>query len=82
MGGVLDKFLAFKIGNVIFPTGLIPTFILLASIVWVFSKSKKGTAMIVAGSSEAFAASNGVNVDKQKNYRYSFIYSPCRKLVL
>ncbi|MSU02689.1 ABC transporter permease subunit [Tissierella pigra] len=66
MGGVLDKFLAFKIGNVVFPTGLILTFILLASIVWVFSKSKKGTAMIVAGSSEAFAASNGVNVDKQR----------------
>lgn len=66
MGGVLDKFLAFKIGNITFPTGLILTFGLFAFIVWLFSKSKKGTAMKVAGSSEAFAASNGVNVDKQR----------------
>lgn len=66
MGGVLDKFLSFSIGNVKFPTGLILTFVILATIVWIFSKSKRGTAMRVAGSSEAFASSNGVNVDKQR----------------
>ncbi len=66
MGGVLDNFLSFPIGKINFPTGLILAFVILAAIVWVFSKSKKGTAMKVAGSSEAFATSNGVNVDKQR----------------
>ncbi|WP_353092978.1 ABC transporter permease [Tissierella praeacuta] len=66
MGGILDKFLSFNIGKIKFPTGLILTFIILAAIVWLFSKSKKGTSMKVAGSSEAFATSNGVNVDKQR----------------
>lgn len=54
-----------KIFNIV-PVGLILFFTLLAAIVWVFSKSKKGIAMKVAGSSEAFAFSNGVNVDKQR----------------
>lgn len=66
MGGVLDNFLSFPIGKIKFPTGLILAFVILAAVVWVFSKSKKGTAMRVAGSSEAFATSNGVNVDKQR----------------
>ncbi|MBU5310786.1 ABC transporter permease [Tissierella carlieri] len=66
MGGVLDRFLSFSLGKIKFPTGLILIFIILAAVVWIFSKSKKGTAMRVAGSSEAFATSNGVNVDKQR----------------
>ncbi len=66
MGGLLDNFLAFRIGATKIPTGLLLTFAILATIVWIFSKSKKGTAMRVAGSSEAFATSNGVNVDKQR----------------
>jgi simple sugar transport system permease protein len=66
MGGLLNQFLAFKIGNIIFPTGLILTFAIFAFIVWMFSKTKSGTAMRVAGSSEAFAVSNGINVNKER----------------
>ena len=66
MASLLNNFWSFKIGKVIVPTGLLLTFAVCAFIVWVFNKSKKGTAMRVAGSSEAFAASNGINVDKQR----------------
>ena len=50
----------------VFPIGLLLFFALLAFIVWVFFRTKSGTAMKVAGSSEAFAISNGVNVNKQR----------------
>ncbi len=56
----LAKFLS------IVPLGLILTFVIFALIVYVFSKSKLGTSMRVAGSSEAFAHSNGINVDRQR----------------
>lgn len=50
----------------IVPLGLLLTFAILTSLVWLFSRTKKGTAMIVAGSSEAFALSNGIDVNKQR----------------
>lgn len=69
MGGLLDKSLNpswLPQWLQVIPIGLLLFFALLATIVWIFTKSKSGTAMKVAGSSEAFAASNGVNVDKQR----------------
>ncbi len=69
MAGLLDKSLNpewLPEWLKIIPIGLILFFALLAGIVWIFSKSKRGTAMKVAGSSEAFATSNGVNVDRQR----------------
>lgn len=66
MGGLLNEFLAFKIGNIIFPTGLILTFAIFAFLLWLFNQTKSGTAMRVAGSSEAFAVSNGINVNKER----------------
>ena len=62
MAGLLDK----SLNPEWLPEWLILFFALLAGIVWIFSKSKSGTAMKVAGSSEAFATSNGVNVDRQR----------------
>ncbi len=69
MAGLLDKSLNpewLPEWLKIIPIGLILFFALLAGIVWIFSKSKSGTSMKVAGSSEAFATSNGVNVDRQR----------------
>lgn len=66
MGGLLNEFLAFQIGNVTIPTGLLLTFAVFAFIIWVFGKSKKGATMKVAGSNEAFAISNGINVNNQR----------------
>ncbi len=75
MGHLLDNFpRSLPFGNWdwmpewmnVIPIGLLLFFALLAFIVWVFFRTKNGTAMKVAGSSEAFAISNGVNVNKQR----------------
>lgn len=69
MGGLLDNFLNpswLPSWMQVIPIGLILFFALLAFIVWIFFRTKGGTAMKVAGSSEAFALSNGVNVDRQR----------------
>ncbi len=69
MGGLLDNFLNpewLPEWMQVIPIGLILFFALLSFIVWVFFRTKSGTAMKVAGSSEAFAISNGVNVNKQR----------------
>lgn len=77
IGGVLDNAFRFEVYPSwmpkwlvsfleIVPLGLILTFAVLAAIVWIFSKTKLGTSMRVAGSSFKFASSNGVNVDKYR----------------
>ncbi len=69
MGGLLDNFLNpewLPSWMQVIPIGLILFFALLAFMVWAFFRTKSGTAMKVAGSSEAFATSNGIDVDKQR----------------
>lgn len=66
MGGLLNKFLEIKIGKLAIPTGLLLFFGLCAFLVYIFTRTKSGNAMKVAGSSESFAISNGIDVDKQR----------------
>lgn len=69
MGGLLDGCLNpswLPQWMQVIPIGLLLFFGLLAFIVWIFFRSKNGSAMKVAGSSEAFAISNGIDVDKQR----------------
>lgn len=66
IGKILNDFWKFSIGDVSIPTGLLLFFALCAVILWVFNMSKKGTSLKVAGSSESFAKSNGINVDKER----------------
>mgnify|MGYP001390926572 CR=1 FL=1 len=66
MAHVLNDFLAFNIGNITIPTGLLLCFALFAFIVWIYGRSNKGLSMIVAGSNPNFAMSNGIDVDKQR----------------
>lgn len=63
---VLNEFLAFNIGSIRIPTGLLLFFALFAFIIWLYSKSNNGLSMRVAGSNEKFALSNGIDVDKQR----------------
>ncbi|SDY87711.1 simple sugar transport system permease protein [Proteiniborus ethanoligenes] len=63
---LLNNFLSFSIGGVKIPTGLIGFFLLCAFMYLLFSKSKKGAAMKVAGSNEGFAISNGINVNEER----------------
>ena len=66
MERILDSFLAFKIGRVVIPTGLLLAVAIISLVFWVFTRSKSGLSMQVAGSNERFAISNGVNVNKER----------------
>lgn len=64
---VLNKFLAFRIGNYFFfPTGTFLFFVAACFLVWAFFRTKTGTAMTSAGSNPQFARANGVNVDRMR----------------
>ncbi len=60
----LAKFLSFRIGNLIIPTGTLLFFALLAFVMWAFLHTKTGTAMTAVGSNPTFAKAAGINVDK------------------
>ena len=65
--GVLDNFLHFKIGPIInVPVGMLLFGALCCFLMWVFFRSKLGTAMTAAGSNPEYARAAGVNVDKMR----------------
>lgn len=63
---ILDDLLAFKIGGITIPTGLILFMALCCFLVWLFSRSKTGVAMQAAGNNPRFAEATGVNVDRMR----------------
>ena len=48
------------------PTGMLIFFAVIAFLVWVFMKTKTGTAITAVGSNPEFARASGVNVDKMR----------------
>ena len=65
-GGILDNFLRLEIGHLAIPTGTILFFALLSLLIWLFLKTKTGTAMTAVGSNPVFATASGVNVDRMR----------------
>jgi len=64
---ILNNFLAIKIGQFfVFPTGLILFVGLCAFLMWVFLRSRTGTAMTAVGSNPDFARASGVDVDHMR----------------
>ncbi|QQO10406.1 ABC transporter permease subunit [Breznakiella homolactica] len=64
---VLNNFLAVRIGTTfIFPTGAILFFILMALIMWLFMRSRTGTALTAVGSNPDFARAGGVSSDRMR----------------
>jgi simple sugar transport system permease protein len=64
---VLDNILHFKIGPIIeIPVGMLLFGALCCFLMWVFFRSKLGTAMTAAGSNPEYARASGVNVDKMR----------------
>ncbi len=61
---VLSNFLQINIGKISIPTGALLVFALLALAMWLFLRTKTGTAMTAVGSNPAFARAAGINVDK------------------
>lgn len=48
------------------PTGMLIFFAVMALLVWIFMRTKTGTAMTAVGSNPEFARASGVNVDKMR----------------
>ncbi len=64
---ILNNFLAIRIGETfIFPTGAVLFFILMAFIMWVFMRSRTGTALTAVGSNPDFARAGGVSSDRMR----------------
>lgn len=65
-GNILNNFLGFSIGDFYFPTGLVLFSLLMCYLVYLFMKSRLGISMSAAGSSQMFARSSGINVDRMR----------------
>ena len=62
---VLNDFLVIKIGPFFeFPTGAILFFVLMALVMWLFMRSRTGTALTAVGSNPDFARASGISVNK------------------
>jgi simple sugar transport system permease protein len=62
---ILNNFLVVKIGPFFeFPTGSILFFALMAFIMWLFMRSRTGTALTAVGSNAGFARAGGVSVNR------------------
>ena len=48
------------------PTGMLIFFAVMAVLMWIFMKTKTGTAMTAVGSNPEFARASGVNIDKMR----------------
>lgn len=64
--GVMNETFAFKIGDLMIPTGLLLFFFLMCFLVWLFMRSKTGMAMSAAGANPMFAKASGINVNKMR----------------
>jgi simple sugar transport system permease protein len=66
-GGILNKFLAIRIGrNFEFPTGTVLFFALMAAAMRLFMRSRTGTALTAVGSNPSFARAGGVSIDRMR----------------
>ena len=63
---ILNNFLSFSIGDFVVPTGLLLFMALCCWLVWLFSRSKTGSAMQAVGNNPRFAEAAGINVDKMR----------------
>ncbi|MGE5678111.1 MAG: ABC transporter permease subunit [Pseudomonadota bacterium] len=63
---ILDNWLGIKFMDMNIPVGTLLFFGLFCFLMWIFTKSKTGAAMIAAGDNPKFAEASGINVDKQR----------------
>ncbi len=64
---VLNEFLAVRIGNTfVFPTGMLMFVAFCAFLMWLFMRTKTGTAMTAVGSNPDYARASGISSDKMR----------------
>lgn len=61
---ILNDFMAFKIGGIVVPTGLILFFFASCFLMWLFMRSKMGVALKAVGDNPRFATASGIHVDR------------------
>ena len=58
---------AFNIGDAFyFPTGMVLFFLLLCGLMWIFMRTRTGTAMTTVGSNPEYARASGVNINRMR----------------
>ena len=62
----LSNFLKFQIGDFIFPTGMILLLAFMCLLVWLFFRTKTGTAITAVGSNPEYARAAGININKMR----------------
>ncbi len=60
------RWMAFELGGVVIPMGVIMFFLFLCLLMWLFLRSKTGLAMSAAGENTLFTRSNAINVDNMR----------------
>ncbi|MCL2767122.1 MAG: ABC transporter permease [Synergistaceae bacterium] len=63
---IINNFMAFKIGEIIIPTGLLLIFGFFSVLVWLFFDSKSGIAISAGGINPKFAQATGLNIDRNR----------------
>lgn len=63
---ILNKFLAFKIFGIKFPTGLLLVFFAFCFLIWLFFRSRTGVAITAGGSNPEFAAASGIDINRNR----------------
>jgi len=63
---ILSGFLAIDIKGLIIPTGMFLFFGAICYLVWLFMRTKTGTAMTAVGSNSEFARASGIDVDHMR----------------
>lgn len=63
---ILSNFMAIRTDHFFFPTGMFLFFAMMCTLIWLFMRSKTGTAMTAVGSNPDFARASGVDVDRMR----------------
>ncbi len=61
-----SNFLMIKVGDFEFPTGMILFCALCSFVMWLFMRSKTGTAITAVGSNPDYARSSGININRMR----------------
>ncbi len=64
--GIIDRLLSFKVFGVSIPVGMFLIFAICAFLVWLFFKTKTGTAMTAVGSNADYARASGINIKRTR----------------
>lgn len=63
---IISDLLAFKIGGVTIPVGMLLTLVLFCLVVWVFFQTRTGMAIYAGGQNPRYAEASGLNINRNR----------------